>query len=165
MRCGTGSERSWKEGYLINTINAVSSVNRVTLRSRDHWRQSLCLVNIRGFPRTVRVGVLSGLRAGQRGNRRFFSLLQNVRPAVGPTSSPVKWIPRALFSREKLPRLDVHHSPPSGTVVKHVWSHSSSPPYTRSHDMYAGTSPYCEAKDARYFLNLLSCRRFPPCNL
>jgi hypothetical protein len=153
------------KGSIISTINAVSSVNRLNLRSRDHWRQSLCLVNIRGFPRTVWVGVVSGLRAGQRGNRRFFFLLQNVRPAVGPISSPIKLIPKALFLREKLPRLEVHHSPPSGTVVKHVCSHSSPPPYTRIHDVYAGNSPYCEAKDVRYFLNLFSYRRFPHCNL
>jgi len=75
----------------------------------------------------------------------MFFLLQDVRTAMGPILSPGKWISRAVSSRGNLSGLEVHHSPPSGTVVKYVWSHTFSPPYNR--DVYTGASPYCEATD------------------
>jgi hypothetical protein len=92
----------------------------------------------------------------------MFFLLQDSRTAVGPISSLGKWMPRAVSSRGKLPGLEIHHSPPSGTVVKHVWSHTFSPLYI--YDVYAGTSPNLEATDV-YFLHLFSYLFFPPYHL
>jgi hypothetical protein len=50
------------------------------------------------------------------------------RTAVGPTQSPIQWVPGALFLGVKWPGREADHSPPSSAEVKNAWSHTSTPP-------------------------------------
>jgi hypothetical protein len=50
------------------------------------------------------------------------------RPALGPTQSPIRWVPRSLSLGVKRPGRKVDHSPPSSAEVKNAWSYTSIPP-------------------------------------
>jgi hypothetical protein len=50
------------------------------------------------------------------------------RPALGPTQSPIQWVPGALFLGIKRQGREADHSPPSSAEVKNPWSYASIPP-------------------------------------
>jgi hypothetical protein len=49
------------------------------------------------------------------------------RPALGPTPSPIEWVPGALSLGVKRPVREADHSPPSSDEVKNAWSYTSTP--------------------------------------
>jgi hypothetical protein len=51
------------------------------------------------------------------------------RPALGPTKSPIQWIPGALSPWVKRPGCEADHSPPASVEVKKIWIYTSTPPY------------------------------------
>ena len=51
---------------------------------------------------------------------RYFSFLQNSRPAVRPTQPPIEWV--------KGTGRDINHSPPSSAEVKNERSYTCVPP-------------------------------------
>jgi hypothetical protein len=51
------------------------------------------------------------------------------RTALGPSQSPIQWVPEALSSGVKLPGREADHSPPSSAEVKNVWHCTSIPQY------------------------------------
>jgi hypothetical protein len=51
------------------------------------------------------------------------------RTALGPTQSPIQWIPGAISLGIKLPGREADHSPPSSAEVKNAWSYISTPQY------------------------------------
>jgi hypothetical protein len=54
----------------------------------------------------------------------------SLRPALGSTQSPVKWVPGAHSPGVKRPMREADHSPPTNAEVKKMWIYTSSPPYT-----------------------------------
>ena len=54
-----------------------------------------------------------------------FSLLQPVKPALGPTHSPTERISTALSERVKWLGRKADHPPPPSIKVKNVWSYIS----------------------------------------
>jgi hypothetical protein len=63
------------------------------------------------------------------GDREFYLFATASRPALGPTHSPIQWIPAALFREVKRPGRETDHCPPSGAEVENVWSYTSVPQY------------------------------------
>jgi hypothetical protein len=56
------------------------------------------------------------------------------RPALGPTQSPIQWVPRALSLGVKRPRCEADHSPPSSVESKEcmeLYIHSPDTPSLR----------------------------------
>jgi hypothetical protein len=51
------------------------------------------------------------------------------RPALGPTQSPIQWVPGAHFPGVKGQRHEADHSPPASIEVKKMWSYTSTPTY------------------------------------
>jgi hypothetical protein len=47
---------------------------------------------------------------------------------MGPTQSPIQWVPGALSLGVKRPGREADHSPPSSAEVKIAWSYTSTPP-------------------------------------
>jgi hypothetical protein len=47
------------------------------------------------------------------------------RPALGPTQSPIQWVPGTLSLGVKWPVCEADHSPPTSAEVKNAWSHNS----------------------------------------
>jgi hypothetical protein len=80
------------------------------------------------------VGIALGYGLDDRGFKSrqelgMFPFTTTSRPALGPTQSPVKWIPGSLSLGIKRPEHEADHSPPSSTEVKNVWSYTSTPQY------------------------------------
>ena len=48
---------------------------------------------------------------------------------MGPTQSPVQWLPGAVLLVIKLPALEANHLPPSSAKVKNTWSYVPLPPH------------------------------------
>jgi hypothetical protein len=51
------------------------------------------------------------------------------RTVLGPTQSPIQWIPRALSLGVTRPGRETDHSSPSSAEVKNAWSYTSSLQY------------------------------------
>jgi hypothetical protein len=49
---------------------------------------------------------------------RIFLFITVSRPALGPTQSPIQWVPEALSLGVKWPGREADHSPPSSAKVK-----------------------------------------------
>jgi hypothetical protein len=50
------------------------------------------------------------------------------RQALGPTQSPVQWVPGALSLGVKRSAREADHSHPSSSEIKNAWSYTSTPP-------------------------------------
>jgi hypothetical protein len=75
------------------------------------------------------VGIATGYGLDDRGvgvqvpvGSRIFST--SSRPALGPTQSPIQWVPGV-----KQQRREADHSPPASAEVKKMWIYISTPPY------------------------------------
>jgi hypothetical protein len=53
------------------------------------------------------------------------------RPALGPTQSPVQWVP-GLYRGKERPERDADPTPPSSAVVMKGYSYTSTPPMGRT---------------------------------
>jgi hypothetical protein len=51
------------------------------------------------------------------------------RQALGPTQSPIQWVPGTLSLGVKRPRHEANNSPSSTAEVKNPWSYTSTPQY------------------------------------
>jgi hypothetical protein len=51
------------------------------------------------------------------------------RPVLGPTKSPIQWVPEALFLGVKRSGCEADHSSQSSAEVKNAWSYTSTPHY------------------------------------
>jgi hypothetical protein len=49
------------------------------------------------------------------------------RPALGPTQSPIQWVPGALSPGVKLQGREADHLPPTSAEVKNTWIYTSTP--------------------------------------
>jgi hypothetical protein len=57
----------------------------------------------------------------------FFLFATASRPAVGPTHSPIQWVPGAFTTKVKRSVREADHSPPSRAEVKISWSYTYTP--------------------------------------
>jgi hypothetical protein len=57
-------------------------------------------------------------RSSSASGENFFHFPISFRPALGPTQSPIQWVPGALSPGVKQPGLEADHSPPSSAEVK-----------------------------------------------
>jgi hypothetical protein len=79
-----------------------------------------------------RIRIVTRLQAGRFGVRipagamYFFSKIS--RPALGPTLSPIQWVPEAVFPGVKRLGREVDHSPPPGDELKNELSYTSTSP-------------------------------------
>jgi hypothetical protein len=48
--------------------------------------------------------------------------------ALGPTQTPIQWIPGALSLGVKRSGREADHSPPSSAEIKNAWRYISTPP-------------------------------------
>jgi hypothetical protein len=72
------------------------------------------------------------LRAGWSGVRvpagaGNFLFTTASRPTLGPTQSPIQWVPGDLSLGVKPSGREADHSPPSSAEVKNAWSYTSTP--------------------------------------
>jgi len=51
------------------------------------------------------------------------------RMALGPTQTPIQWVPGSLFLEVKRPGREADRSSPSGAEVKNAWKYTSTPQY------------------------------------
>jgi hypothetical protein len=51
------------------------------------------------------------------------------RPALGPTQSPIQWVPGAVSVGVKRPGREADDSLPSSAEVKNAWSYTFTPQY------------------------------------
>jgi hypothetical protein len=56
----------------------------------------------------------------------FFTTVS--RTTLGPTQSPIQWVPGALSLGVKRPGREADYSPPSIVKIKDAWSYTSTPP-------------------------------------
>jgi hypothetical protein len=59
----------------------------------------------------------------------IFLLFTSSRPVLGPTQTPIQWVPGFLSPGVKRPGCEADHSPPTSAVVKKTWIYTSTPPY------------------------------------
>jgi hypothetical protein len=64
---------------------------------------------------------------GEAKQKRYFLFAIESRPALGPTQSPIQWVPGSLTPRAKQLRREAHHSLLSIAEVKNAWSYASTP--------------------------------------
>jgi hypothetical protein len=62
----------------------------------------------------------------RRGLGIFFTTAS--RTALGPTQTPIQWVPGALSLGVKRPGRKADHSPTSSAEVKNAWGYTSTPP-------------------------------------
>jgi hypothetical protein len=77
------------------------------------------------------IGVLG---FGSRRGLGIFLFTTASRKALGPTQTPIQWVPGAVFLGVKWPGREADHSPPSSAEVKEsveLYLHSSSTPSWR----------------------------------
>jgi hypothetical protein len=67
------------------------------------------------------------LTVGSYSYRSLFTTVS--RPALGPTQSPIQWVPGALSLGVKRPGREADHSPPSSAEVNNARSYTSTPQY------------------------------------
>jgi hypothetical protein len=128
---------------------ALSSGVKRAGREADHLPPSSvevfrawCLVKHRQLPvwseqllhmTFVPCGVALGYGLDDRGSESrqrlgIFLFTTTSRPALGPTQSPIQWVPGVLSLRVKRPGREADQSPTSSAEVKNVWSYTSASP-------------------------------------
>jgi hypothetical protein len=60
---------------------------------------------------------------------RIFLFSTSSRPVLGPTQSPIRWVPGALSPEVKRMGREADHWSPTSTKVKKTWIYISTPPY------------------------------------
>jgi hypothetical protein len=65
----------------------------------------------------------------ESGRGQDFLLPTPSRPVLGPTQSPIQWVPGALSPEVKRPGREADHSPPTSAEVKNSWIYTSTPLY------------------------------------
>jgi hypothetical protein len=60
------------------------------------------------------------------GSRIFFT---SSRLDLGPTQSPIQWVPGVLSPGVERPGREADHSPPTSAEIKKMWIYTSTPPY------------------------------------
>ena len=93
----------------------------------------------------VCIATLYGLESPRIESRWSRDFPHLSRPALGPTQSPVQWVPGLSRGKER-PGRDTDPSPPSSAVVMKELSYTSTPPMGRT----ACTEPQCLYKGALY---------------
>jgi hypothetical protein len=83
-----------------------------------HRRYSDCLRTVRPRGRSSSPGRVKNL---------FFSI--SYRPALGPTQSPVQWLPLALCPGIKRQEREADNSPPTSAEVRKPWTYASTRSY------------------------------------
>jgi hypothetical protein len=74
--------------------------------------------------------VVTMLRAKQPDVVKGFFLFTTASLSVlGPTQSPIQWVPDAVSLGVKRPGHEADSSPPSGAKFKNAWSYTSTPQY------------------------------------
>jgi hypothetical protein len=71
-----------------------------------------------------------GVGSSNPGRVKNFVFSTSSRPALGPTQSPIQWVPGALSPGVKRPGREADHSPATSAVVKKMWIYTSAPPYS-----------------------------------
>jgi hypothetical protein len=86
--------------------------------------------------RDISVGIATGYGLDDRGGRssslgrvKNFLFSTSLRPALGSSQPPIKWVPRALSPGVKRQGCQTDHSPPTSAEVKKIWTYTSTPPY------------------------------------
>jgi hypothetical protein len=77
------------------------------------------------------VGITTGrqrTRSSSPGGGEIFLFSTSSGPVLGPTQSPIKWIP-GIFPGVKRPRSEADHLPPTSAEVKKTWVYTSTRPY------------------------------------
>jgi hypothetical protein len=75
--------------------------------------------------------ICNGIRPGRVKNFLFST---SSRQVLGPTQSPIQWVPGALSPGVKRPGRETDHSLPTSAEVKKTWIYTSNPP-VRLHDV------------------------------
>jgi hypothetical protein len=92
------------------------------------------------------ISTLSGIALGYGLDNRGFESRYGLgiflfstasRPVLGPTQSPVQWVPGSLSLAGKRPGREANHSPSASAKVKNVWSCTSTSPM-RLHGVVLG---------------------------
>jgi hypothetical protein len=65
-------------------------------------------------------GWTTGVQFPARAMMRIFLFATAFRPVLGPTQTPIQWVPSV-----KRPGREGDYSPPSGAEVKNAWSYTS----------------------------------------
>jgi hypothetical protein len=95
------------------------------LNKRCHW----CLQRINAAHYDISVSIVTGYRLDgpgsipARGKISLFSI--SSRATLGPTQSPIQWIPGVLSSRIKRPEREADYSPPSSVEVENGGAYTS----------------------------------------
>jgi hypothetical protein len=71
-----------------------------------------------------------GGHSSSSGRGEVFLLSTLSRPILGPTRTPIQWVPKSLSPGAKRSGCEAHHSPPAIVEVKNKWIYTSTPPYT-----------------------------------
>jgi hypothetical protein len=82
----------------------------------DKWRMSI-------------TNWLKRNRKLQYGVGKNFHFSMSSRQSLGPTQSPIQWVPGALSSGAKRPGREADHSPPTSAEFKKTWVYTSTPLY------------------------------------
>jgi hypothetical protein len=67
-------------------------------------------------------------RGSISGRDKFFSATV-IGPVLGPTQTPIQWVPRTLTSEMKRSGREADHSSSSSGGIKNAWRYISTPPY------------------------------------
>jgi hypothetical protein len=129
-------------------ITGCHNTEDVSLNNKSHWmdcRDLTSSTEIHHVQTGVYTSGITGhfpmiiqtLRAGRSGVRSrqwlgIFLFTTVSRQALGPTQSPIQWVPGALSLLVKRPVRETGHSPPSSAEVKNAWSYTSTPLITPS---------------------------------
>jgi hypothetical protein len=89
-----------------------------------------CLLNVttKKYKRRLAQWYIPGLRPDNRGPESRHGTTAS-RPYLGPTQSPIQYIPGALSLWVKWQTRETDHSPPSSAEVNNEWSYTSIPQY------------------------------------
>jgi hypothetical protein len=70
-----------------------------------------------------------GVGVPRPGGGKNFYFSMSSKPALGPTQTPIQWVPGALSSGVKRQGREADHSSPASAGIKKIWIYTSTPPY------------------------------------